>query len=109
MLRNSSQCLGNDLRLCYYILLSILALLAFLMGAILQKNIRDFLEPINIFAKHEFVYNSTLNRFCKCCPTEKKYNRLNTAQILLPFNIDCGTDRVCNSNISVTAKFQGVR
>lgn len=74
-----------------------------------SKNIRDFLEPINIFAKHEFVYNSTLNRFCKCCPTEKKYNRLNTAQILLPFNIDCGTDRVCNSNISVTAKFQGVR
>ncbi|XP_043256911.1 integrin alpha-9-like isoform X2 [Colletes gigas] len=74
------------------------------------KNIRDFIEPISIFAKHDFVYSkASSGRFCKFCPVERKDNKLNVAQILLPFNIGCGTDKVCHSNISVSAKFHGTR
>ncbi|XP_076636338.1 integrin alpha-8 [Colletes latitarsis] len=74
------------------------------------KNIRDFIEPISIFAKHDFVYsNASSGRFCKFCPVERRGNKLNVAQTLLPFNIGCGTDKVCNSNISVAAKFHGTR
>ncbi|XP_031839454.2 integrin alpha-PS3-like isoform X1 [Nomia melanderi] len=74
----------------------------------ISSNIRDFIEPISVVAKHHFV-NDTSNLFCKYCPVERKNNMLNVTQIFLPFNIDCGADNICNSNISVTAKFLGIR
>ncbi|XP_078049489.1 integrin alpha-4 [Augochlora pura] len=74
----------------------------------LSSNIRDFIEPINVFARHDFE-NDTSGRFCKFCPVEKRNNKLYIAQTFLPFNIDCGADKVCTSNISATAKFYGVR
>ncbi|XP_015435254.1 PREDICTED: integrin alpha-PS3-like [Dufourea novaeangliae] len=73
------------------------------------RNIRDFIEPISILARHDFVNTNASSHFCKFCPVERRTNKLNVAQILLPFNIDCGTDKICNSNISATAKFYGVR
>ncbi|XP_033341315.2 integrin alpha-5 [Megalopta genalis] len=74
----------------------------------LSKNIRDFIEPIYIFASHDFA-NNTSGRFCKFCPVERRNNKLHVAQTFLPFNIDCGADKVCTSNISAAAKFYGVR
>ncbi|XP_076659028.1 integrin alpha-PS3-like [Halictus rubicundus] len=73
-----------------------------------SKNIRDFIEPISILARHDFV-NSTSEEFCKFCPVERRNNKLNVAQTFLPFNIGCGTDTVCTSNMSATAKFYSVR
>ncbi|XP_076177580.1 integrin alpha-8-like isoform X2 [Ptiloglossa arizonensis] len=75
----------------------------------ISRNIREFIEPISIFARHHFVHSNTSGNFCKYCPVERRDNKLDVAQILLPFNIGCGTDTVCNSNISGTAKFHGVR
>ncbi|XP_076668792.1 integrin alpha-8-like isoform X2 [Andrena cerasifolii] len=75
----------------------------------ISSTIRDFIEPISILAKHEFLCNTSSNSFCKWCPMERKFNKLNVAKVLLPFNIGCGVDKVCNSNISATAKFHGVR
>ncbi|OAD59083.1 Integrin alpha-4 [Eufriesea mexicana] len=74
----------------------------------ISKDIRDFIEPISIFAKHEFLHNSS-RAFCKICAVEKQNSQPQIAQVLLPFNIDCGEDKICNSNISVTAKFHNVR
>ncbi|XP_043529177.1 integrin alpha-5-like isoform X1 [Frieseomelitta varia] len=75
----------------------------------ISKNIRDFIEPITIFAKHDFLYDNVATDFCKYCPVEKRNNKLQIAQTVLPFNIDCGEDKVCNSNISATAKFYNVQ
>ncbi|XP_054005734.1 integrin alpha-8-like isoform X2 [Hylaeus anthracinus] len=76
----------------------------------LQKSVRDFIEPITIFARHHFVYsNASSGSFCKFCAVERSDNKLNVTQILLPFNIGCGPDTVCNSNVSATARFHGVR
>ncbi|KOX74187.1 Integrin alpha-4 [Melipona quadrifasciata] len=75
----------------------------------ISKNIRDFIEPISIFAKHDFLYDNVTTDFCKYCPIEKRNNKLQIAQTLLPFNIGCGEDKVCNSNISATAKFYNVQ
>ncbi|XP_076245985.1 integrin alpha-9 [Calliopsis andreniformis] len=74
----------------------------------ISKNIQDFIEPIRIVAKHEFVNERTVGH-CNLCPVEKNYNKLYVAEILLPFNIGCGIDTVCNSNISVAARFYGTR
>lgn len=77
----------------------------------LQDNIQDFIEPIAIYATHNFTYNdSSAPEFCKVCPIESKSGKSKSAQtLLLPFDIGCGEDRVCNSNISATGKFLGVR
>ncbi|XP_011255360.1 integrin alpha-9 [Camponotus floridanus] len=75
----------------------------------LLDNIQDFIEPIAIYATHDFIYNdSSTSEFCKICPIESK-NGKNTQTLLLPFDIGCGEDRVCNSNISAIVQFQGVR
>ncbi|XP_053990457.1 integrin alpha-8-like isoform X2 [Hylaeus volcanicus] len=76
----------------------------------ISKSVRDFIEPITIFARHHFVYsNASSGSFCKFCAVERSDNKLNVTQILLPFNIGCGPDTVCNSNVSATARFHGVR
>ncbi|XP_024225722.1 integrin alpha-PS5 isoform X3 [Bombus impatiens] len=75
----------------------------------ISRNIRDFIEPISIFAKHDFLYDNTSSNFCKYCLVEKRNNKLQTAQAFLPFNIGCGEDKVCNSNISATAKFYNIQ
>lgn len=72
------------------------------------KDIRDFIEPISIVAKHDFLHDNVSNEFCKFCPVEK-HNKIQNVKVLLPFNIGCGEDKICNSNISVTAKFYNVR
>ncbi|XP_046144309.1 integrin alpha-9-like isoform X1 [Osmia bicornis bicornis] len=73
----------------------------------ISKNVQDFIEPISIFAKHDFLYNNVIE-FCKLCPVERRNNKQQVAQTLLPFNIGCGEDRVCNSNISANGKFYDV-
>ncbi|XP_076279994.1 integrin alpha-4 isoform X2 [Lasioglossum baleicum] len=73
-----------------------------------STNIRDFIKPIYILARHDFI-NNTSKRFCAFCPVERRNNKLNVAQTFLTFNIDCGPDTVCTSNISVAAKFDSVR
>ncbi|KOC68174.1 Integrin alpha-9 [Habropoda laboriosa] len=75
----------------------------------ISTNIRDFIQPISIFAKHDFIYDNTPSEFCKFCPIERRNNKLQIAQALLPFKIDCGEDRICNSSISATATFHNVR
>ncbi|XP_018399144.1 PREDICTED: integrin alpha-9-like [Cyphomyrmex costatus] len=75
---------------------------------ILSDNIQDFIEPIIIYASHDFTYNDSFE-FCKTCPVESKNNKLNGVQVLLPFDIECGEDRVCNSSIHATVKLRGVR
>ncbi|XP_031775383.1 integrin alpha-5-like isoform X3 [Apis florea] len=72
------------------------------------KDIRDFIEPISIVAKHDFLHDDVSNEFCKYCPIEK-HNKIQNIKVLLPFNIGCGDDKICNSNISATAKFYNVR
>nr|XP_012151781.1 PREDICTED: integrin alpha-9-like isoform X1 [Megachile rotundata] len=72
------------------------------------KNVRDFIEPITIFARHDFLYNNA-TAFCKYCPVERRNNKLQIAQASLSFNIDCGEDRICYSNISAVAKFYDVQ
>lgn len=80
------------------------------MKCTLQDNIQDFIEPIAIYATHDFIYNSSAVEFCKICPVESKNGKSkNTQTFLLPFDIGCGEDRVCNSNISAIIQFQGVR
>lgn len=75
----------------------------------LQDNIQDFIEPITIYATHNFTYNDS-SEFCKICPVENKSAKSKSAQtLLLPFDIGCGEDRVCNSNISAIVKFREVR
>lgn len=77
---------------------------------ILQKNIQDFIEPINIYASHKFTHDiSSPVEFCKTCPVESKDGKSNSIQSLLPFDIGCGEDRVCNCNITATMTFLGVR
>ncbi|KYM88635.1 Integrin alpha-PS3 [Atta colombica] len=74
----------------------------------LSNNIQDFIEPITIYASHDFMYNDS-SEFCKTCPIENKNNKMKSVQVLLPFDIECGEDRVCNSNIHATVKLWGVR
>ncbi|XP_011336748.1 integrin alpha-PS3 isoform X2 [Ooceraea biroi] len=75
----------------------------------LLNNTQDFIEPITIYASHDFTHNdSSVENFCETCPIEK-LAKSKSAQILLPFDIECGEDRVCNSNISGTVRFRGVR
>ncbi|XP_018304279.1 integrin alpha-8 [Mycetomoellerius zeteki] len=74
----------------------------------LLNNIQDFIEPITIYASHNFTYNDS-SEFCKTCPVESKNNKLNSVQVLLPFDIECGEDKVCNSNIHAIVKLWGVR
>ncbi|XP_029667439.1 integrin alpha-4-like isoform X1 [Formica exsecta] len=75
----------------------------------LSDNIQDFIEPITIYATHNFTYNDS-SEFCKICPVENKSAKSKSAQtLLLPFDIGCGEDRVCNSNISAIVKFREVR
>ncbi|XP_011057896.1 PREDICTED: integrin alpha-PS3-like [Acromyrmex echinatior] len=71
----------------------------------LSNNIQDFIEPIIIYASHDFTYNDS-SEFCKTCPVESK---MKSVQVLLPFDIECGEDRICNSNIHATVKLWGVR
>ncbi|XP_032681559.1 integrin alpha-PS3-like isoform X2 [Odontomachus brunneus] len=76
----------------------------------LSKNIQDFIEPITIYAQHEFTQkDSPAHDFCKTCPVERKSDTSKGAQTLLSFDIGCGADRVCNSNITAIVKFSGVR
>ncbi|CAK9807089.1 Integrin alpha-8 [Anthophora quadrimaculata] len=75
----------------------------------ISMHIRDFIEPISIFAKHDFIYDNASSNFCKFCPVEKRDNKLHIAQTLVPFKIDCGEDKICNSYISAIAKFHNVR
>ncbi|CAL7946483.1 unnamed protein product [Xylocopa violacea] len=75
----------------------------------LSSNIQDFIEPISIIARHDFVYDNASSQFCKFCPVKERDNKLQVAQTLLSFNISCGEDKVCNSNISIAAKFHNVR
>lgn len=83
----------------------------FLTKYTLQDNIQDFIEPIAIYATHDFTYNdSSAREFCKICPIESKSGKSKNAQtLLLPFDIGCGEDRVCNSNISARVKLLGVK
>ncbi|KAL6443318.1 hypothetical protein ACFW04_002895 [Cataglyphis niger] len=75
----------------------------------LSDNIQDFIEPIAIYATHDFTYNDS-PEFCKICPVESKSSKSKSTQtLLLPFDIGCGEDRVCNSNISATVKFREVK
>ncbi|KAH0945019.1 hypothetical protein HN011_005493 [Eciton burchellii] len=74
----------------------------------LSNNIQNFIEPIAIYASHDFIRNSSTQDFCKTCPIER-LGKSRSTQILLPFDIGCGEDRVCNSNISGTVKFLGIR
>jgi len=76
----------------------------------LQDNIQDFIEPITIYASHAFTCKDLLApEFFKTCPVEKKNSKSRSAQVLLPFDIECGDDRVCSSNIDATVKLWGVR
>ncbi|XP_011151181.1 integrin alpha-PS3 [Harpegnathos saltator] len=76
----------------------------------LSKNIQDFIEPITIYALHEFTHKDLPGRtFCDTCPVERKSDTSKGVQALLSFDIGCGADRVCNSNISAIVKFSGVR
>lgn len=74
---------------------------------VLQDNIQNFIDPINIFASHDFACNDS-SEFCKTCPIESRNSRSRSAQVLLPFDKGCGDDRVCNSNIQATVKLLGV-
>ncbi|KYN30945.1 Integrin alpha-PS3 [Trachymyrmex septentrionalis] len=74
----------------------------------ISNNIQDFIEPITIYASHDFTYNDS-SEFCKTCPIESKNSKMKSVQVLLPFDIECGEDRVCNSNIHATVKLWGVR
>lgn len=64
-----------------------------------------------IYASHDFIYknNSSPHEFCKICPIESKNNRSHGTHISLPFDIGCGDDRICNSNISATVRLKGTR
>lgn len=74
-----------------------------------QDKIHDFIEPIAIYARHEFTRNDSHEPdFCKTCPVERKTSTKNV-QTLLSFDIGCGMDRVCNSNISAVVKLSGIR
>lgn len=75
---------------------------------ILQDNIQNFIEPITIYASHDFTCNDS-SEFCKTCPVESRNSRLRSAKVLLPFDTGCGDDRVCSSNIHATVKLSGVR
>ncbi|KAG5327232.1 ITA3 protein, partial [Pseudoatta argentina] len=70
------------------------------------NNIQDFIEPITIYASHDFMYNDS-SEFCKTCPVESKNSKMKSVQVLLPFDIECGEDRICNSNICATVKLWG--
>ncbi|KAG5330741.1 ITA9 protein, partial [Acromyrmex charruanus] len=72
----------------------------------LSNNIQDFIEPITIYASHDFMYNDS-SEFCKTCPVESKNSKMKSVQVLLPFDIECGEDRICNSNICATVKLWG--
>ncbi|KAG5336226.1 ITAM protein, partial [Acromyrmex heyeri] len=72
----------------------------------LSNNIQDFIEPITIYASHDFMYNDS-SEFCKTCPVESKNSKKKSVQVLLPFDIECGEDRICNSNICATVKLWG--
>ncbi|TGZ45907.1 Metalloendopeptidase mitochondrial [Temnothorax longispinosus] len=74
----------------------------------LSDNIQNFIEPITIYASHDFTCNDS-SEFCKTCPIESRNARSRSAQILLPFDIGCGDDRVCNSSIHAIMKFWGIR
>ncbi|XP_012234864.1 integrin alpha-9-like [Linepithema humile] len=75
----------------------------------LVDNIQDFIEPIVIYASHNFSHNnSSAHKFCKTCPVESRDRKARSTQILLPFDIECGEDRICHSNISATMKFCGI-
>ncbi|XP_011863449.1 PREDICTED: integrin alpha-PS3-like isoform X2 [Vollenhovia emeryi] len=74
----------------------------------LSDNIQNFIEPITIYASHDFVCNIS-SEFNKTCPVEHRNNSWRRAQALLPFDIGCGDDKVCNSNINATVKLWGVR
>lgn len=73
-----------------------------------QKDIQDFIEPITIYALHDFAY-SPARDFCRTCPVERRSDTSKGAQALVSFDIGCGADSVCNSNISAVVKFSGVR
>ncbi|KAL6254197.1 hypothetical protein P5V15_014819 [Pogonomyrmex californicus] len=75
----------------------------------LSNDIQNFIEPIVIYASHNFTHNDSVSEFCKTCPVENRHSKSKSAQSLLPFDIGCGDDRVCNSNISATVKLQGIR
>ncbi|XP_014481090.1 PREDICTED: integrin alpha-9-like [Dinoponera quadriceps] len=76
----------------------------------LSKNIQDFIEPITIYALHNFTHqDSRQSDFCPTCPVECKSDASKGTQALLSFDIGCGADRVCNSNISAIVRFSGVR
>ncbi|XP_020292418.1 integrin alpha-PS3-like isoform X2 [Pseudomyrmex gracilis] len=76
----------------------------------LSTNIQDFIEPINIYASHKFTHDVLSSaEFCKTCPVESKDNKSSSVQNVLPFDIGCGEDRICNCNITATMKFLGVR
>lgn len=75
-----------------------------------QENIQDFIEPITIYAQHEFTHKDSPARdFCETCPVERKSDTSRGTQALLSFDIGCGADRVCNSNIAAVMRFSGVR
>ncbi|XP_011701218.1 PREDICTED: integrin alpha-3-like [Wasmannia auropunctata] len=74
----------------------------------LSDNIQYFIEPITIYASHDFAYNTSAPEFCKTCPVESRSGKSKSAQVLLPFEIECGDDRVCNSNINATVKLWGI-
>lgn len=75
-----------------------------------QKNIQDFIAPITIYAMHNFTHKDLPGRvFCKTCPVERKSDMPKGVQAFLSFDIGCGMDKVCNSNISAIVRFLGVR
>lgn len=73
------------------------------------ENVQNFIEPIGVLARHNFLPSTEATIFCKTCAVERRNSDLSTEEIFLPFDIDCGEDKACNSNVSATATFYGVR
>lgn len=50
-----------------------------------QNNIQNFIDPIIIYASHDFTCNDSFE-FCKMCPIESKNSKSRSVQVSLPFD-----------------------
>ncbi|XP_023290463.1 integrin alpha-8 isoform X2 [Orussus abietinus] len=73
----------------------------------LSDNIRNVVDPVKIIVRHKLSANQSLDE--KACSIEKKDSASEAVEVELPFDIDCGEDKICYSNVSLAIKFHGVR
>ncbi|XP_031778236.1 integrin alpha-4-like isoform X2 [Nasonia vitripennis] len=79
-----------------------------------RSDIHNVLEPVDITLTYSLnsyskqKSNASSDNFCKLCPIKYVGQREKPIKLLVPYEIGCGKDTVCNSDISVTTSVFGV-